>query len=825
VKAFAYFCCLWGLLALTLTTPARAQTTAAERFKALTDPEGVEKALDKAKEKLRPPYEFFRSQVAPFDVLPFVKVAHWSTLSLELRANLGPYDGQLRSAPVKLFDMPHAVAYRRDAQLIQDQTRRLSLQLMFPQYFKEYSAGGFGIDLSRPDAIRPDAIWSAPILQLQSHQMLIQILSQDPNQYANWNKLHAVIPSSGDKDPNSLDKQRYYRIVQPQAPEKPVLSPHPLTWTTMSHLIWDDYSPEILSSGHQQAMIDWLQWGGQMVIVSSVGASLAPLQESFLGPYLPAVPSGKNTPLQAADLEQLSQAYRPPMWPGDFQEALETQAGSHQGLDPRKPPRYQSPAPIKTPLNRPVLLTGLTPVEGATPIYLNGPESPMIAVEKRVGRGRVTIVAFRLTDPAIASWEGFDTLVRRLVLRRPEETWTELERRQKLYGFLGGPKLTWFRLLGRDLDAVAPPAPADQQPLVGELPLPTDPVAAWLDTSPNGLPVTTRKALEVASGITIPPHRFVAQVMVAYIVALVPLNWLVCRYLLRRRELAWAVVPVLALGFALGVERLAAHDLGYDSAADEIDVVELQGGYGRAHINRFVALYSTGRVQANISFPNDPSALALPMNMQRSLPGEEVVHSVFQSSPEPALIGFPVQPRSLAMYRAEQLLPVLGPIELVNEGKSRRVVNRSDLELRDAVLVNTKTDERIALGNIAPAASATVPESGATTAAGIPTKKVDWIDLEPFLEKLRAYRWKGPEDEGEMRLVAWTPDAHPGQRIDPKVDRHRGFRLVVAHLRYDAPPDCSQPPYFSPPTREEESNLETYDVIKNNRNRPNTPGA
>ena len=174
-----------GCLALALlagAAPCFAQTTAAERFQAVTDPEGLEKVLDKAtKEKLRPPFEFFRSQVAPFDVLPYVKAHHWNTMSLELRANLGPYEGYLRSAPVRLYDMPHAVEYRRDARLIQDQTGRLGLQMMFPTIQKELT-----VELTRPDAIRPDALWAASLLELKPHQMLVQILTRDPNLYNPW---------------------------------------------------------------------------------------------------------------------------------------------------------------------------------------------------------------------------------------------------------------------------------------------------------------------------------------------------------------------------------------------------------------------------------------------------------------------------------------------------------------------------------------------------------------------------------------------------------------------------------------------------------------
>ena len=74
---------------------------------------------------------------------------------------------------------------------------------------------------------------------------------------------------------------------------------------------------------------------------------------------------------------------------------------------------------------------------------------------------------------------------------------------------------------------------------------------------------------------------------------------------------------------------------------------------------------------------------------------------------------------------------------------------------------------------------------------------VDWADVNPFLAKLAAYRFGVPEERGEIRLVAWTPGAHPGQKIEPKIDRSRGFRLVVVHLKYGPPPDPSGPAYYS----------------------------
>src|SRR5262249_31681006 len=135
-------------------------TTTEERLQILMEPDALSEALKQKmkREKGRPPFEFFRSQVAPFDVLPYVKANHWSTLSFELRANDDDYDGYFQTDPVMLIGMPVEVFYRRDAHLLKEQHARRSLQMMIPatngQVPKESS-----IALLRPGALRADINW------------------------------------------------------------------------------------------------------------------------------------------------------------------------------------------------------------------------------------------------------------------------------------------------------------------------------------------------------------------------------------------------------------------------------------------------------------------------------------------------------------------------------------------------------------------------------------------------------------------------------------------------------------------------------------------
>ena len=812
------------LLAAALAGRAQGQATGYDKVKAMSgDLEALDakmkKEKEKEKEKEKSPIEFFKSTITPFEILPYVKRNHWATFNLEMQVNIPGYEGYLQTTSevngrpqVPLYDpnvpsrdLRNAMVYRREVLLQKGQQTRLSLQLMFPQFGKELS-----LELTRPDAIRPDGYWPALLSRLEPHQMVIPVLSAtDRAPASSWSRMLATLPTSGDRDQGSseIEKQRYYRLSQATLPDKaplslaalpwrPPLSPNPLTWTTISHFVWDGMSPDMLSTGQQQALVDWIYLGGQLVVVGAGPTSLAPLETSFLKDLLPATDSGKGVRLSQSDLEGLSAAYPPPLLPIDDEQINGVRGNTQEPPSPR----YKAAEPIRPAQDRPVFAAGLEAKPGATVIPIGDPRKTALGVEWRVGRGRVLILAVDPSDPAFAGWPGMDSLVRRVILRRVEETQPGRTNR-RTYGFLDARQLTAVRLLGRDLGAIERFDPKETGDAIDPNdPLQRQPVAAWTDTG-SDMPVMSRDALEVASGITVPTSAFVLKVIVAYILVLVPLNWLVCRYVFRRRELAWVAVPFLSLGFAVAVERAAAYDMGFDSDCTEVNLLELQGGYPRGHLSRFASIYSTGRDRYAISYPNDPTAIALPLNTQRALRGEESVTSVFESFPEPALKAFQVQPRSLSMFRSEAIVELAGAapglvpgISLIGD-KGEDLVNNSPLDLYDAVLLNVDSNVSIPLGTIG--SGETVSLVGTRVPSKIKPATVDWADVKPFLDKLIAYRFDVPEERGEMRLVAWTPGPHPGQKIEPKVDRNRGFRLVVVHLKYGPPPDPGGPEYFS----------------------------
>ena len=181
---------------------------------------------------------------------------------------------------------------------------------------------------------------------------------------------------------------KFYEVVSisagaPGTPgQRPNLPTNALYWTSIAYLLWDDSDPGLWDAEQRQALIDWLHWGGQ-IIVSGPDA-LEQLRNSFLGPYLPATVENARS-FNAHDLEDLS------YW--DWERV--------PGV---------GPAAIK-----PWPGAKLKPTSDAHPVLYTGE----LFVERQVGRGRIVASSFRLTGEELTSWPGFDCLFNACLLRRP----------------------------------------------------------------------------------------------------------------------------------------------------------------------------------------------------------------------------------------------------------------------------------------------------------------------------------------------------------------------------------------------------------------------
>ena len=161
-------------------------------------------------------------------------------------------------------------------------------------------------------------------------------------------------------------------------------------------------------------MLDWLHWGGQLVLIGGAGPTYSIFRESFLGNYLPADPTGENALLGEAELKPLAEAYPPTVLPALPLEQDPTNPRAHSEPVPFVGGAYKRSVPIQPPKGRRIFVTGLRPHPGASTIPLGEGSPHLLAVEARVGRGRITMLTINPTDPSLVAWPGLDTLIRRV---------------------------------------------------------------------------------------------------------------------------------------------------------------------------------------------------------------------------------------------------------------------------------------------------------------------------------------------------------------------------------------------------------------------------
>jgi hypothetical protein len=617
--------------------------------------------------------------------------------------------------------------------------------------------------------------------------------------------------------------------------------------------VWDDVNPAVLTADQQQAMLDWLHWGGQLVI--SGPASLDKLKGSFLNPYLPAE-TAETIKLDQSAFDELNARW----------SLQETQ----------KKNRLRT---ITVHPERPMVGVRFKKHVSATDI----PGTGGLVVERRVGGGRIVVTAFPLTDVRIKQWKNFDSFFNAVLLRRPPRKFSSHSEYatlqvhwadQGLQHMLLDPRLgSTVRYFSRDIgfldgDTSAPPpramtpevmpgvsgmpvttatammgqfgsgynlqVPVDttgQHPPVedwhfgGYIAAPQMGVAAWRD---DGAATTAaRQALLEAASIEIPQADFVLKVLLVYLVILVPLNWLVF-WMLGRVEWAWVAAPIIAVIGAGTVIKLAQLDIGFARSRTEIGVLEVQGGYDRAHLTRYTALYTSLSSSYRLAFA-EPSSLALPLAQPPGQRPQQQIAAiddvVFRRDKDTSLSGVQVQSNLTKMVHSEQMFPLEGKLTLVGDDqKGWTVKNTSSLAVRDVGIFRRTRDGATLSAYVARLDPNTSSQLSFTQLAEPESKEAPAIWL-PEWNKSPVLALRSTSDDkgqvrltrlarlaaeqlhllpGDVRLVGWTDEILPGMEIAPDAPQNKSYTLVVAHLaRGELPP--ARPDtnvaedYFEPP--------------------------
>lgn len=793
----------------TLTFPgcSGCTETPQEREARLKKEEKEKEERERREREKKPPFEMTQPMTLPRiqtgnDFNTGYKSGHWTTLEVEAVANEADFSGELEIAssigrqPAPLGAMPYHMVSERPAPLAKGTKKVLESVNYFPLETERTTTE---VRLQRTRTDQSVIETGRSLAPMPSYQYYLVVLARWPERYQYLTTLDAISPASNVF--LSAGAEPFYRLVLPPSDRAPPLPSQSSEWTSIACILWDDASAERILPDMQDALLDWLHWGGQLVV--SGPDSLDSLPGSFLGPFLPAESKGTR------DLTQ-----------SDFAEF------NRQWTVPSS--RIASTS-----------LQIVKPISGVSLALRPGarfmPGCGSLVAERRVGRGRVVVSAFPLSGGQWTAWKGLDSFVNGVVLGRPARVFGVDAEELLAFKWVGegrhpfDPAMTthvryFARDFGVSIEQYAPDL-WEQNYDSNSLAAPQSPgLGAWNDFSP--VSQAARLALKDTARIEIPRRDFVVWVVAGYLLVLVPLNWMVFR-VLNRVEWAWIAAPLIAIGCTVLVIHLAQLDIGFVRSRSDVAVMEVQGTHPRCHLARYTALYSSLATPYRIAsadrglrvlpFPkvNAPDAFAWEFG-QVSTP----LAFRHQTAEGTELVGFRAASSSTEFLHSEQMIAPSGraaPVAMVRSGNEASVVNRLPMPLHDAGVIRRLPGgllETAWLGTLEAGASARLhfqarpdlekPSAGSEKAASAPAglqraawprqrkgsgNPDAWSAKSAHLGQLIALA-ENPSDlmPGDVRLVGWLDAPLPGLSIEPAASQQQHFTLVLAHLEYGLGP-------------------------------------
>ncbi len=806
----AHGVCLLLFLAMMLCLPGCGGCRKTQETEEQEKQQAEEKA--KKKEKEKEPFEARQPVAMPSggNLGGACKPGHWiSQVWPDVKANRGDFQGELQSEivgpgnrKVPLVAVPYEMTTERPAALAKEQPKSLESFTWIPPLPVKASSVNFRLTAGGGG---PAAIERFMVLDhMPSYRYYFVVLSQRAGRYEYLDK---KLPSIHVHRPNDdVGPMKYYEVVSIPASRRPSLPNNALYWTSIAYLLWDDFDPALWDVDQQQALIDWLHWGGQ-IIVSGPDA-LEQLRNSFLRPYLPATVVKSRT-FSGQDLAELNYWD----WKGEVGAAPEP-VKPWPGAELKKDPHAE---------------------------YL--PYTGDLLVERQVGRGRIVASAFRLTGPELTGWEGFDCFFNACLLRRPAREFCKDEESRFNWVHWVNAKanslrkdaaqMTGVRYFVRDtgvdsksyaadiyaarsaaadvnygqsrppgiIVANGNPVNSDEslRPEDEDGPIPLDKniapgLGAWNDFSP--VAQAARAALKNAAGISVPKRSFIVWVVVGYLCVLVPANWIVFR-LLGRVEWAWIAAPLIAIACTVVVIQLAQLNIGFARSRNEIAVIEMQPGYSRVHVARYMVLYTSLATPYEFRL-DDPGGQILPFPAVSS--PEQFQMRTWQSYAElvcrrgddTQLTGFSVASNAKDYVHCEEMADFGGTVTLHRDSDGGlRVTNATTHPLDDCRAVRGQSGGRgmVTIGRLDPGATAALKFESYTPPGKVaadhhpqgsdPTGE---LSVDGIVEVALDHQELRPD---EICLVARVTDEAPGDLTVTPESRRQQTRqavLLVAHL-------------------------------------------
>jgi hypothetical protein len=558
------------------------------------------------------------------------KPGHWVNSHFPLVANNFNASGQFSAQstdvsgnPVRLKGTDFFTYTERPATLAKGEWKNLETTLFIPQRDNLYASATVKYALKGTAGLDQYSI-GFPHGLMKPGQFHMVVLSKEPFAYRYLKALDCIRMPEFVTFGSPMNKVPFYEVVNPKMDQPVPLSRNSLTWTTIAYLVWDDFSPEDLDADQQLALVDWLHFGGQ-IIVSGPDA-LEQLSNSFLAEYLPAK-FDVSTNLVDEDFKEFNEK-----WSLALKKNKRRQRLFRVGGD---------------------ALVGVKWTEHEDSQYI--PESSEMVLERHVGRGRIILTRFSINkNSPVTKWQSYPSFFNACFLRKPRRNFT-VDGNNAFFKWENDGASPYDPLLGstlryvsRDLSPLGSdnfrqvmrrqdeqstfgggfgsfqgPDITDESVVESSVGLrnqedhwhyggfqhdPQSGVAGWNDFS--GIANAARKSLKSAAGIDPPSPDFVLKMLGAYLLVLVPVNWLLFR-LIGRVEWAWIAAPLIAIAGAFAVVKMASLDIGFVRSQTQLGFLELQADYPRGHLTEYSALYTSLSTRYAMQLDN-PTTLSLP---------------------------------------------------------------------------------------------------------------------------------------------------------------------------------------------------------------------
>jgi hypothetical protein len=581
---------------------------------------------------------------------------------------------------------------------------------------------------------------------------------------------------------------------------------HLYSMTSISHLVINDASPSRFSTEQQNAILDWLYFGGTIIINGS--DAIGGVSSSFLKELSPLNNTIASS-ITEEEIDRLNENWTIKEYTNQIKTA--------------------SIVPF-TPAKKIPKLEGEL-AEGASWVNsLNG-----LVAEKLVGQGRVVMTTFPMTDNTFIRWPSYSSFIHNAILRKPPRDVVFIVENNappvadtKYAGKYSGSELnpihsTRLRLWARDLDS--------SMMSTSRVDTKKTSLGAWNPQSE--ILLQARQSLQQSSGITVPKIETIVKLLVGYLIILVPINWLVFR-LLGKVELAWVAAPIIAIVGAFVVARGVQLDVGFSRSQTEYGFLECHAGHPRGVLSTYSALYTSLSTNYRATFENE-NGVVTPMPS----PAAEIGASkriaatkydyTFADDAGSGLQSTTVLSNTTGLLQSEETVQLGGNINTKLDASLLQVVVTSDstIDLKDFGVLGIDPQGRLVKGWLGSL------EKGTAMKCDLKVQEKDdrWFDewnenvilSRPDVIRSDGINWTSKEigDElylgallekvskgyplakGEYIAIGWTDNSLSTLNIAPIAKQKKQRNLVLLHLRAGDLPKVSADLKIHPIQQEE----------------------